>query len=81
MKILCFAKAREVVGSKEIQLSISRPLALKEIIHLLIQMHPQLENIIPSCSFAVDLEYADISSSKTFTSENEIAIICPVSGG
>jgi molybdopterin synthase sulfur carrier subunit len=79
MRVILFGIAREMVGEKQVIIdtgeNISTVSTLKDWMK---QKYPKLQQL-KSFAVAVDSEYAN--DGDTLTSQNEIAIIPPVSGG
>jgi molybdopterin synthase sulfur carrier subunit len=79
MRVILFGIAREIVGEKQVMIdtgeNISTVSTLKDWMK---QKYPKLQQL-KSFAVAVDSEYAN--DGDTLTSQNEIAIIPPVSGG
>lgn len=82
VKILFFAKAREIIGKSEEFLSLTPgKLTGKELTELILKNFSLLEPLAPSIVLAVDQEYVQPADLVTITSSTEIAFIPPLSGG
>ena len=79
MKIKCFGIAKDITQTDTINFSGSEaPLTVDSLKSWLAQQYPEFNNI-KNCMIAVNQEYADDST--RLSSDDEIAIIPPVSGG
>lgn len=81
IRVLLFAKAREIVGSPEIQLELegesTTHAALLE--HLNVAF-PALKPVSSVCILAINQEYS-VETSNIIREGDEIALIPPISGG
>jgi molybdopterin synthase sulfur carrier subunit len=79
MRVILFGIAREIVGEKQVMIdSGENILTVSTLKDWMKQKYPKLQQL-KSFAVAVDSEYAN--DGDTLTSQNEIAIIPPVSGG
>lgn len=78
VKVLAFGIAREIMGSRSIQVEMGETLLVSELRNQLELRYPALRKIA-SYAVAVNDEYAQ--NSDTVKASDEIAIIPPVSGG
>lgn len=82
IRLLLFAKAREIVGESEVSLQLegeeTTHSALVE--HLTKVAFPALEPIISSCILAINQEYST-DSNNIIREGDEVALITPISGG
>jgi len=81
VKLLYFAKGKEVVGKTEETLSLEVGTTTANLWDVLIQRYPKLKDIMNSCVFAVNQEYVAKDASQELHSGDEVAIIPPLSGG
>jgi molybdopterin converting factor subunit 1 len=81
VKLLYFAKGREVVGKSEEILSLEAGSTTANLWDILIQRYPKLKDIMNSCVFAVNQQYVPKDASQELHSGDEVAIIPPLSGG
>ena len=86
VQVLFFAKAREIVGQNSTHLSIkktSSKLTGKQLLELLLENFPSLKDISQNIVLAVNQEYLvpDSQSFVELSSNSEIAVIPPLSGG
>ncbi|KAH7277500.1 hypothetical protein KP509_39G054400 [Ceratopteris richardii] len=82
VKVLFFARAREIAGVSETSLGIDgaeSSKTIKDCIDLLTKQFPGLEEIMSCIVVALNQEYADQSS--LVKSGDELALIPPISGG
>lgn len=78
IKIKAFGITREIVGQRELQLEMSDEKTVSALRKLLNEKYPKMKGL-KSLLIAVNNEYAEDST--TLKSEDEIALIPPVSGG
>jgi len=85
--VLYFAAASTATGltSQTVLLpsSTSQQFRLSALGDLLVSLHPNkgLDKILPSSQWSVDAEMVDDSQEVVLKGGEEVAIICPVSGG
>lgn len=82
VKVLFFAKARELIGKSQDYISLQQGrLTGKVLIEFIVNNYPSLEPLTSSIVLAVDQEYVQPEDLLIITSSTEIAIIPPLSGG
>lgn len=83
--ILYFAAASTATGQtvETLTLPSSGPLPLSSLSELLVARYPKtgLDKILKSSQWSVDAEMVDDPSSVFLNGGEEVAVICPVSGG
>lgn len=79
MKVLFFARARDLAGVAEADIELARPAKLAEVRTLLAERYPAIADFLPRCVFAINNEYAD--NEATVANTDQIAVLPPVSGG
>ncbi|RDX42119.1 hypothetical protein OH76DRAFT_1363275, partial [Lentinus brumalis] len=83
--ILYFAAASTATGltREEVELPLHASLQLSELATLLAARHPKtsLATVLEQSSWAVDAEMVEDPTTITLRGGEEVAIICPVSGG
>ena len=79
--VLCFARAREIVGASELQLELREGASSSDLVGELVARHPQLQELFRSCVLAVNQEYVQLDQSVPLKDADEVAIIPPLSGG
>ncbi|MBU2996524.1 MoaD/ThiS family protein [Cellulophaga baltica] len=80
MKVLLFGIAKDIIGASEYEVPAQpkHPSTVKELKDVLVVLFPEF-NKLSSLAIAVNSEYAD--ENVFLKSNDEIAIIPPVSGG
>jgi MoaE-MoaD fusion protein len=76
---LFFGQAREIAGAATATFEIAEPATVEGAFALLVERHPRLEQMKRSLMFAVNEEYAGLSSQ--LVDGDQLAILPPVSGG
>ncbi|KAF5830049.1 Molybdopterin synthase sulfur carrier subunit [Dunaliella salina] len=82
IKVLFFAKAREVAGLSEEAVHLQEDAAHTEaLVALLVQRFPSLSSVLQTCVLAVNQEYVQLKDKVPLKQGDEVAIIPPLSGG
>jgi molybdopterin converting factor subunit 1 len=83
VNLLFFAKSRELVGEKQVLLSVSQGLTARAVLNHILQAYPSLEVIADNLLLAHNQEYLDLQDLQSlhFQPGDELAIIPPISGG
>ncbi|XP_065880413.1 molybdopterin synthase sulfur carrier subunit [Euphorbia lathyris] len=79
IKVLFFARAREVTGLSEMPLAVSSGTTTNECLNKLVAKFPGLDEIRSCIVLALNEEYA--TESTVVKEKDELAIIPPISGG
>lgn len=79
VRVVAFARARELLGHAEIELALPRGSTVADCLAALRRDHPRLTTMGDSLLIAVNEEYA--ATSRPLTSGDTVALIPPVSGG
>jgi molybdopterin converting factor subunit 1 len=79
VRVLVFGAAREMVGSDQLELSLSAPATAESALREILAVYPELRRFGRSLLFAVNQEYA--SPGMQVREGDELAIFPPVSGG
>jgi molybdopterin converting factor subunit 1 len=79
MKVLFFARARDLAGVAAIEMSMPAASTVGDLRGRLTADYPRLAGLLPDCAIAVDEEFADDDSE--VSPGAEIAVLPPVSGG
>ncbi|KAF4596525.1 hypothetical protein EYR38_007912 [Pleurotus pulmonarius] len=83
--VLYFAGASTAtnLNSEIVRIPTDRPFLLSELGDLLVSLHPDngLDKVLESSQWSVDAEMVDNPGNVVLSGGEEIAIICPVSGG
>lgn len=80
VKVLFFAKAREITGKKEWYIVVPQKLSYTDLVDKVIT-HFNLENIRDTLILAVNEEFVPLNSTLILSQKDEIAVIPPLSGG
>jgi len=77
--VLLFASLAEKIGKRELQVPYQSGDTVESIVNRLMQEYPVLETFKDTLLYAVNEEYADLTT--TVDSKASLALIPPVSGG
>ncbi len=79
MKVLLFARARDLVGADAVEIDLPAGATVAELRRVLAERYPGLSPLLARCAVAVDNEFAndDLPLSPTAV----VALLPPVSGG
>jgi molybdopterin converting factor subunit 1 len=79
MKILLFGPLADAVGTSTLEVRLSKPLSVADLLFEVGGQHPGLLPLLSRCVCAVNQKYAtrDLNVRET----DEVALIPPVSGG
>ena len=79
LEVQLFAGAKEAAGADSITLEVTDGAKAADVIAAIGEAVPAMRDLLPACRLAVDSNY--VGPSAVVSSENEIALIPPVSGG
>jgi molybdopterin converting factor subunit 1 len=79
IRVKLFAVAKERASRDEIELDLPTGATITDLRAAVESQHPQLAPILPHALWAVDKSYA--TNATPLTSQSEVALIPPVSGG
>ncbi|KAJ8759533.1 hypothetical protein K2173_007151 [Erythroxylum novogranatense] len=79
IKVLFFARARDIVGLPSMPLEVSSGSTASDCLNKLVALFPGLEELRGCMVLAVNEEYT--TESAIIKEEDELAIIPPISGG
>lgn len=80
VKILFFAKARELSGLKESELRVHSPVSYDTLLQQVVDNF-SLQSIQQSLILAINEEYTDLTADINLKTGDQIAVIPPLSGG
>lgn len=80
MRLLFFGPLRDVLGIESETIVVDAPIRMQDLIHRLVQMHPDAAPIIKASAVSVNLDYIDDSSFE-LNEGDEVALVPPVSAG
>ncbi|GIL52471.1 hypothetical protein Vafri_8340, partial [Volvox africanus] len=81
IKVLFFAKSREVAGLSEQVFELENGANTEDLLQLIISRHPGIDGLMKTCVFAVNQEYVRPQDRELLKEGDEVAIIPPLSGG
>ncbi|KAK7116607.1 uncharacterized protein [Littorina saxatilis] len=82
VKLLFFAKSREIVGKKEADFEFASCTTSVSILEKLIEEYPELSVIAENVVLSLNEEYLELDNQElTLQAGDELAIIPPISGG
>jgi len=79
VKILFFATLRDYVGAKTVEMEIRQDTTVADLKELLVKKYPRMMPALNSIMAAINYEYA--ADDQVISSNAEIALFPPVSGG
>jgi len=81
VKVLLFARARELAGTKEIEgfELPAEPCSVASFLEAMVARFPPLSAGVDSCSVAVNQEY--VGREHVLAAGDEVALLPPISGG
>ena len=79
LKVRLFAILRDVVGAREISISVPSGVTVRYLNNEILKKYPQLNSF--SNKFVTSVNYKVTSGDTIITSSDEIALLPPVSGG
>lgn len=80
VKILFFAKAKELAGTSETNLSVEESILYEDLLKILVETY-SLDDIKNNIILAVNTEYREATETILLKTGDEIALIPPISGG
>ena len=83
VKILFFAKARELLNQSESVISLNKESSIDNVFEAIETSYPDLKALNRTYAIALNEEYLpnDLDLILNFTSNDQIAVIPPISGG
>lgn len=81
VKVLFFARARELTGCSEAALSVPVGSETSALPQLLAAAYPALQQVLGSCLLSLNLEYVDADAPRSLKPGDEVGVIPPISGG
>ena len=81
VKVLFFAKAKEIVQTSESNLTLASNLTVDQIYQALEKKWPKLKILKRTFALALNEEYLEQDSTVTLNQNDILAVIPPISGG
>ena len=81
VSLMFFARARELAGCSEASLAVPSGADTAALPRLILVAYPRLAAVLPSCMLSLNLDYVDAERPTALKGGDEVAVICPVSGG
>jgi len=81
VKVLLFARARELAGCSEATLSVPQGSDTAALRALLLAAYPKLDQVLGSCLLSLNLDYIDADAPRPLQAGDEVGVIPPISGG
>eukprot|EP00112_Aurelia_sp_Birch-Aquarium-sp1_P022033 Seg6085.1 transcript_id=Seg6085.1/GoldUCD/mRNA.D3Y31 product="hypothetical protein" protein_id=Seg6085.1/GoldUCD/D3Y31 len=81
IKVLFFAKSREITGSKEANIKIVPRLLGRDLLENILAEFPKLKILQDNLLLSVNQEYIEKEQLVEVFSGDEVAVIPPISGG
>lgn len=79
MKVLFFARARDLAGIAEADLELAPGIRVADVRMALARRYPALASLLPHCALAVNDDYA--ADEAILGGAERVAVLPPVSGG
>ncbi len=79
MKVLLFARARDLVGADRIEIALPVGSTVADLRRVLAEAYPALASLLAKSALAVNGEFA--GEQLPIAAEAEVALLPPVSGG
>jgi molybdopterin converting factor subunit 1 len=79
MKVLLFARARDLAGADQVDIPLPSPATVADLRRALAAAHPRLAPLLATSALAVNNEFADDAT--PLPTGAEVALLPPVSGG
>lgn len=79
VRLLFFARAREIAGCDALELELPDGARLTDVVDRLCDQHPAIRNYVGHCRWSINEEFAPLEA--PVPTGAEIALIPPVSGG
>lgn len=81
VRVLYFAKSREVAGVAEETFAVAAPATTADLLAALVAKHPGLESVMRTCVLSLNQEYVGADEVVALKDNDEVAVIPPLSGG
>jgi molybdopterin synthase sulfur carrier subunit len=79
VKVLYFANAKEVTGTREEEFILSNPASSDLLLRRILEIHPGIKNLRKTISISVNRKI--ISEDIPLNDKDEVALLPPVAGG
>ncbi len=81
IRVLFFAKSRELCGKSEANIKVQAKISGKELLKKVVENFPRLSAIQDNLLLSLEQEYIDKDPLLELVGQEELAIIPPISGG
>ena len=81
IKVLFFARSREVCGVSEVHVELPDGSSTHDLLASLTRTYAGLDSVMRSCVFALNQDYVPAGEGVALKEGDEVAVIPPLSGG
>lgn len=79
MKVLFFARARDLAGADAVEIDLPSGTTVTDLRRVLAERYPRLSGLLPHCAVAVNDDF--VADTAPLPAGAEVALLPPVSGG